>query len=69
MSNLIQITSLHKEKKVSNFYAQAMKRRSEKNGIDYRKLYSGSAEEKAKEKLIQENNYRKQSLEAWSVEG
>lgn len=68
MSNIIQITSLN-EKKVRNLYAQAMERRSAKNGIDYRKLYTGSFEEKAKERMIQENNYKKQSLEAWSVEG
>lgn len=69
MSNIIQFTRVNNEQSKSSIYIQAMQRRSEKNGIDYKKLYNGTDEEKAIEKAIREKNYQRQSLEAWTVEG
>lgn len=69
MSNIIQFTTVKKEQSKSSLYVQAMQRRSKKNGIDYKKIYNGTDEEKATEKAIREKNYKRQSLEAWTVEG
>lgn len=60
MANIIQI-----KPKSQNVYAQAMKRRSLKTGIDYNKLYFGSNEEKLKEKKLQEKRRLMQSWESY----